>query len=472
MDIRRIGIISGPLVFLLVACLPDGWGLSTQARLTAGITLWLAIWWITEVVHPAVTALLPLVLFPLCGIMPTKATTAEYANEIIFLFMCGFFLGKSIERWQLHRRIALYMVRLVGQDPARIVLGFMMATGLISMWISNTATVVMMTPVALAVAVGQPLYDTTGHARLMFGKALMLGVGYAASLGGIATLVGTPTNAIFAAYMRQHGQTQASFFDWFKVGFPLSILLLWACWKILMHLFPQKRLTPDATRSRDILDAEVHTLKSLSGGELRVALIFGLIVLAWLTGSWSWYQWIPGCTDTTVVIVGAILLFLLPSGDPERPTLLDWDTAVTIPWGILVFFGGGLALAKGFEQSGLATWLGQQLSGLAGWPFWVIAAFVFVLVVIMSEIASNIATATMILPILGTLAAAVGAEPAPLLMLATMAASAGFALPVANAANSIVYATGMMETRDMLRAGLWLDLVSVVLLVLAYVLIG
>jgi solute carrier family 13 (sodium-dependent dicarboxylate transporter), member 2/3/5 len=468
MDIKRVGIWAGPVLFVLVALLPDGWGLGASARLTAGITMWLAVWWITEVVHPAVAALLPLVLFPMCGVMPMKATAAEYANEIIFLFMCGFFLGKAIERWQLHRRIALYMVLQMGEDPARVVLGFMLATGFISMWISNTATVVMMTPVAVAVAVRQPLQDHSGWSRQMFGKALLLGVGYAASIGGMATLVGTPTNAIYAGFMKQNTQVEVSFFEWFRVGFPLALVLLFVCWWMLIRLFPQAAASDDGHHDgKAMLETELHSLGPLAGPELRTLLIFGLIVLAWLTGSWSWYHWLPGCTDTTVVVVGAILLFLLPSGDAQRPTLLDWNTASTIPWGILVFFGGGLALAKGFEQSGLAAWLGQQLVRVEALPVLLVAGLVFVFVIVLSEVASNIATATMILPILSSLGPVLGINPAPLLMLATIAASAGFALPVANAANSVVYATGMMDTRDMLRAGLWLDLASIVLLLVA-----
>jgi solute carrier family 13 (sodium-dependent dicarboxylate transporter), member 2/3/5 len=464
MQARHVALFLGPVFFALCAATIGWGGMVPTAQLALGVTLWMATWWITEVVPPAATALLPVVLFPICGILPLKTTTAEYGNELIFLFMCGFFLGKAIEKWQLHRRIALRLVLWLGDDPARIVLGFMLATAAISMWLSNTATVVMMTPVALAVAVGQPLRDTTGQARQHFSKALLLGVGYAASIGGMATLVGTPTNAIFSGFFKQQWQRDVTFFDWFRVGFPYAILLLGACWWILMRLFPQEKKAPDGPSGQSVLRAELQALGPMTLAEKRVLFVFLAVVLAWLTGSWAWYCYLPGCSDTVVIAAGAVLLFVLPSGRADGTPLLDWATANQIPWNVLVFFGGGLALAKGFDQSGLATWLGQQLTLLGHWPAALVVLLVLVFVVLLSEIASNIATATMMMPVLASIATAMQLDPFGLLMVATVAASAGFALPVANAANSVVYATGMLDTRDMIRAGTWLDCAAIGLL--------
>lgn len=471
MNARLLLRLLGPVLFGLALILPTPEGMTDAARLTAGVTLWLAVWWVTEAVHPAVTALLPLILFPLCGVMPIKAVAPEYSNEIIYLFMAGFFIGKAIERWHLHRRIALQMVAWLGTNPPRIILGFMLATGFISMWISNTVTAVMMTPVAVAVAVGQSAGDGKEHGN--FSKALLLGVGYAASIGGMGTLVGTPTNAIFAAFGQQHHLLGPDIFTrWLWVGFPYAVLLLVACWWLLLRLFPQEKNAASTERHAATLDAELRMLGPISAAEWRVLAVFAVVVVAWLTGSLVWYRWLPGCNDTVVALGGAIVLFLLPSGTGSAPRtpLLDWNTANDIPWSVIVFFGGGLALAKGFEQSGLATWLGNQLVALQHFPVWVIALFTFVLVVLLSEVASNIATATMMMPVLLGVAQATGVEPTGLLLTATIAASAGFGLPVANAANSIVYATGVLDSRDMARAGFALDVVAILLLLGAYLL--
>jgi sodium-dependent dicarboxylate transporter 2/3/5 len=464
MDAQRVALLSGPLLFLTIILLPLPEGMSAAAQITAGITLWMAVWWITEPVNSAVTALLPLVLFPLTGVIPLKTIAAEYGNEIIFLFMAGFFIGKTIEKWNLHRRIALGLVLWLGTNPSKMVLGFMVATAFISMWISNTATAVMMTPVAIAV--GTKMATDTNHGA-NFNKALLLGVGYACSIGGLATMIGTPTNAIFIAFAQAKFGVSVSFWTWFLFGFPFAAALLIICWQLLTRIFPLPSGTAESDQSRRSIAAELDYLGRMTTPEKRLLGVFSVVVLAWITGSLLWYRWIPNCNDTIVAVAGALLLFVLPSG--EKPTanqqaLLDWDTALKIPWGIVLLFGGGLALAKGFDLSGLAVWLGEQLKGLSTLPHVLILLVVLVVVVLLSEVASNIATASMMMPVLASLALSIGAHPFGLCLSATMAASFGFGLPVATAPNSIVYASGFLTTKDMARAGFLLDAVAIVLL--------
>ncbi|MBL7805524.1 MAG: SLC13/DASS family transporter [Saprospiraceae bacterium] len=455
---RFFARLAGPVLFLLVVALPAPAGMSEPAKWCAAVTLWIAVWWITEAVHTSVTALLPLVLFPLAGVMPIKNVAPEYANEIIYLFIGGFIFGKAIERWNLHRRIALRMVHWLGSRPSTTLLGFMVATAFISMWISNTATAVMMTPVAIAVAGG-----TTSN----FSKSLLLGVGYSCSIGGLGTLVGTPTNAIFVSFVRQKMEQEVSFAQWFMVGFPIMLLLLVACWLLLLWLFPLRDHQQSAADSTDYIRQELKSLGPLSPPEIRLMIVFGLIILGWISGSLLWYRWWPNINDTVLIVGGAVLLFLVPAKGWKGETLMDWATAERIQWGIIVLFGGGLALAKGFDQSGLAGWLGGLLQGLNHLPVPVIILAVLVLVVLLSEIASNIATAAMMMPVLAALATAIGIHPFGLLMTATLAASIGFGLPVATAPNTIVYGSGFLTVRDMARAGFLLDAVAILILLAA-----
>lgn len=463
--------VSGPLLFLLIVLAPTPAGLPEAAQYTAGITLWMAIWWITEVVHTAVTALLPLVLFPLCGVMPLPEVSAEFGNQIIFLFLAGLLFGRAIEHWNLHVRIALRLVLWLGSNPARIVLGFMVATGFISMWISNTATAVMMTPVAIAVSSGNWMKAELPNQN--FRKALMLGVAYACSIGGVATVVGTPTNAIFLGYLQQEYQESISFWKWFVFAFPFAVILLIACWFLLIWLYPPEKNTR-GREYREMLRAELDALGPVSVPERRLLWLFGGVVFAWLSGSLFWYDWLPdgnaSSHDTMVITCGALFLFLVPAGNAFRgETLLNWENALRIQWGVLLFFGGGLALAKGFGVSGLAQWMGSQMEALDSLPPVAVLLAVLTVVTLLSEIASNIATASMMMPVLAALAGAVGADPFGMLLSAALAASFGFGLPVATAPNTIVFSSGYLSTRDMARAGFILDFIAIsVLLAFLY----
>jgi sodium-dependent dicarboxylate transporter 2/3/5 len=458
-----LALIAGPLAFVFFAAAPFLSDMTPSARLALGITAWMAIWWISEVVHVTVTALLPLVLFPLCGIMPLKKVSAEFGNEIIFLFLSGLLFGQAIERWNLHTRIALNLVWWMGNRPAHIVLGFMVATGFLSMWISNTATAVMMTPVAIAVSSGQFEDSTTSNAN--FRKALMLGLAYACSIGGVATLIGTPTNAVFLSYVKNEMHIEVSFWQWFAFAFPFAALLMTLCWLLLMRLYPPEQTQLNAADYRAVLKNYLERLGPMSVAERRLMVLFGVVILSWLTGSLLWYRWLPNSNDVVVAVCGALLLFIVPAGSGKRwEALLDWPTASRVPWGVLFFFGGGLALARGFETSGLAGWLGAQMRGLSDWHPLLMALVVFTVVSFISEIASNIATASIMMPVLAALARAIGLDPFGMLLGAAIAASFGFALPVATAPNTIVFSSGYLNIRDMARAGLCLDFIAVFLL--------
>lgn len=428
-----------------------------KAWLAAGITLWMAIWWISEVLPVSVTALLPLVLLPTTGIMPLNSAAAEFSNEIVFLFLSGFFFGAAIERWDLHRRIAINMVLVLGNKPSGMILGFMSATAMLSMWISNTATAVMMTPVAIAL--GSRSQDE--HFR----KALLLGVAYACSIGGLGTIIGTPTNGIFISHLKTQMHTELGFGQWMLFGVPLVVLLTLCCWQLLLLLFPQTKLDDTHAEQNNVLRAELAEMGAVTTAERRLLWLFGTVVIAWVTGSLWWYgAFNPKISDTWVALTGAVALFIVPSGIRQSP-LLDWQTAQRIPWGILLFFGGGLALAKGFEMSGLARWIGDSLAVLQFLPPLLLMFVVLLVVVALSEVASNIATASIMMPVLQSLAGAIGFDPFSLLLGAGLAASFGFGLPVATAPNAIVFASGFLKTKDMARAGFLLDLVAVLVLI-------
>ena len=440
--------------------------LDPPVRYAAGITLWMSVWWISESVPLAVTALLPLVLFPLCGILKLKDVSATYGSEVVFLFLSGFLFGRAIERWNLHRRIALRMIGWFGRNPGGVVLGFMAATAFISMWISNTATAVMMTPVAIAVASQDSGGASEDRQIRNFQRALMLGIAYACSIGGMATIVGTPTNAIFVGYVEEKMRFTISFWKWFQFAFPLSLALLLLCWLMLMWMFPTRKGVLSAC-DEDFRPASERALTPLSVPEKRLIILFGAVILSWLSGGLLWYSYLPPVNDTIVALIGAILLFLIPSGakpTTQGETLMDWPAAMGIPWRVLIFFGGGLALAKGFEDSGLAAWIGNWMNGLSNLPAALTLLVILIIVVILSEIASNIATISIMLPILAALSGVIGADTLGLLFSAGLAASIGFGLPIATAPNTIVFSAGYLRVRDMTKAGFLLDLIAILLL--------
>jgi sodium-dependent dicarboxylate transporter 2/3/5 len=437
-----------------------------------GILAWMSIWWLTEAIPLGATALLPIALFPALGIASTRDTVSPYASDIVFLFLAGFLLAAGLEHWRAHARIAYGMIGAMGSGARRIVLGVMLATAFLSLWISNTATAAMMYPIALAVG---EVFGTGDDAKRMR-TALMLGVAYAASIGGMATLIGTPPNLIFAGGAREILGREVSFVRFMMVGFPIAAILLPLCWLLLVFVLFPGRVAVGAD-ARAMLEERRRTLGRLSGGERTVLVVFGLTALGWLfrerkeIGGFvlpGLTDVVPAISDASVGIAGALLLFVLTGSrqDGVREPLLTWRQAKEIPWEVLLLFGGGLSLAAAMESTGLARWMGGLMTALGGYPSIVIFAGLALIVLVLSELASNTAVAAMAIPIAASLATAVGKDPLALMLVATLAASTGFALPVATPPNAIVFGSGQITVRQMAKAGVVLDLLAIAIVTL------
>ncbi len=471
--LERAGLPAGPLLFLLVLLLPAPAAMSEPAHRVAALTAWMATWWLATPVPLQATALLPLVMLPVLGVAGFDQAAAPYANNVIFLFLGGFFIAAAMERWGLHKRVAFGILALVGTDARRVVLAFMLATGFISMWISNTATAVMMMPMAMAVLVlaRQSRQDAAGKAGM--GAALVLGIAYAASIGGMATLIGTPPNAIFAAAVRQVLHENVGFGEWMVVGVPIVVILLPACWLLLTTLFPTHGPIPGLAER---LATERAALGPLRGGERFTLIVFLLAVAGWILrdpktiGSFTIpgiATWAPAITDSGIAIIAALLLFVVPFDWRARggwggwAFALDWKTARTSPWGMLLLFGGGLSLAEAFLESGLSGWLGSVLGGMAGLPTVVVILGVAAVFMFFTELASNAAVTAMAMPLLFGIAPALGQEPRLLMAVAALSASCAFMLPVSTPPNTVAFSTGEVTVREMFRAGLLLNLTAI-----------
>lgn len=468
-------VAAGPVAAGVIWLAPAPDGLSPSGQAVAGLAAWMAVWWLTTAVPLAVTALLPLVLLPLISPIRVDEVARPYADPIIFLFLGGFFLAAATERWQLHRRLALAVVGVVGTNPPRLVLGLMVATAFVSMWISNTATAVMMLPLAGAV-LEFARREAPAEADAL-GRALMLGVAYAASIGGIATLIGTPPMAIFAAAASEARGRAIGFAEWMAIGLPIAAVLLAACWLLLVRvLFPLRGSLPGI---RDLVAKEQAGLGAWTAGQRITVTVLALAALAWIFREPKVLgivtlpglsQVFPGLSDAGIAIGAALVLFVSPVAWGERRFVLDWASAERIPWGVLLLFGGGLALAEGFGVSGLAGWIGGRLEGLRGASPVAVIATVALLFVLLTELTSNTATAAMAMPIMGALAPAVGLSPVTLMATAALGSALGFMLPVGTPPNAIAFATGAVSSGDMARAGVWMDLAAAAVITVAVLL--
>ena len=465
---KLIGLFLGPLLFALILLFFRPADLSWEGVAVLASTAWIATWWITEAVPIPVTSLLPIVLFPLTNSLDAKATASAYGDEVIFLFMGGFLIALAMEKWNLHRRIALSIIQLVGTNTDRIVLGFMVATGFLSMWISNTATAMMMVPIGLAITYqfqdalkDHPEIDTRKR-HFPFGKALMLSIAYAASLGGIATLIGTPPNALLAGAVNKIFGIEISFAKWMLFGVPFAWIFIILVWFYLTKIaFPMK--VKDIPGGREIIVKQKEELGKASTEEKMVLTIFILAALSWITREFILVKFIPGISDGVIAILFGVLLFIIPSVTKKGERLLDWEWAVKLPWGVLLLFGGGLAIASGFVESGLAEWIGSQLSGLKGMNLIFVIAIVATLVALLTEVTSNTATASMMFPIMASLALALEVHPYSLMIAAAVAASCAFMLPVATPPNAVVFGSGYLRIPDMAKAGIYLNLIGIAL---------
>ena len=454
----------GPALFLIILLWFHPEGLSKEANAILASTIWIAIWWITEAVPIAITSLLPIVLFPLTGGMELAETTASFGHRYIFLYIGGFILAIAIERWNLHKRIALSIVQLIGTNVKNVILGFMVATAFLSMWISNTASSVMMLPIGMSII--SQLMDnpkTVENENQNFGKALMLAIAYSASIGGIATLIGTPTNLVLATIVQETYGIEITFSKWFMFGLPISLILLAICWKYLTEIaftFKQKKFPG----GRNEINKQLKSLGKLSYEEKMVLLIFVGTAFAWITRSFLLQKLIPNLDDTIIAVIAGILLFILPASKSKNRKLINWEEAVKLPWGILLLMGGGLALAQGFKTSGLAEWIGGQLTLLEGASIFILLLFLIALVNFLTEITSNLATTAMILPILAPLSLVLDVNPLILMVGATVAASCAFMLPVATPPNAVVFGSGYLRIPDMAKTGVWMNLFSIIFL--------
>lgn len=464
---QRVGLVLGPALFLLILLLPLPEGMKPEALKVAAIAALMATWWITEAIPIPATSLLPIALYPSLGILKSSQTTPAYAHHLIFLFIGGFLLAIAMERWNLHKRVAIHTIRMVGVGPSRIVLGFMVATAFLSMWVSNTATTMMMVPIGLAVikqagdalkAGGRSDIDTSPM-QFNFGISLMLGICFAASIGGVGTLIGTPPNTVLAGMMEDiYGQT-IGFAQWMMFGVPLATVMLAIAWFILVKLVYPSGLK-ELPGGKELIKKEIAALGKMSRPEKLVLVVFVAMAASWILRG---FFKPPMISDATIAIIGSILLFLIPVSLKRGEFLLDWASAVKLPWGVVLLFGGGLALAKGFTHTGLTEWIGSQLTALDSMDLTLFLGVVVLLTLFLTEITSNTATATLLIPVMAAVAGSMGVHPYGPTIGAAVAASFAFMLPVATPPNAVVYGSGYVSIQQMVKAGFWVNLVGAVM---------
>ncbi len=481
--IARVGLIAGPLIALAVY-----WSMSSidtdlgqNVSKTAAIGILMAVWWMTEALPLPATSLLPLVLFPLSGVLDFPQAAQPYANRFIFLFMGGFMIALAIEKCNLHRRIALLTVLAVGTQPRRLIAGFMIATAFLSMWISNTATTALMLPIGLSLVsllvdrmqqAAETANDSAAEAgnAADFAVCMMLGIAYSASIGGVGTLIGTPPNAFFAGFLAQKGVI-VEFGTWLLFAMPLVVVFLFITWLLLVRVVFPVRIR-ELPGGRAVIRAELKKLGPVSRAEWTVLTVFVSTALAWIlrgpATKWPWLlervPQIANLNDTLIALIAALALFMLPVNARKREFALDWETAKRLPWGMLLLFGGGLSLAVAVSNSGLATWIGGQVTGLSALPAALVVLAVTALIILLTEVTSNLATTSTFLPILYGVAVGIGMDPLLMLAPAALAASCAFMLPVATPPNAIVFGSGHVTIAQMMRAGVWLNVVGILLI--------
>lgn len=466
MKIKTIGLFLGPALFIFIRYFLNFEGLSDQGNAILASTCWVATWWITEAIPIAVTSLMPIILFPLTEALSLQDTSSSYGHKYIFLYLGGFILALAIEKWNLHKRIALNIIALVGTDVRKIILGFMLSTAFLSMWISNTATAVMMLPIGLAIIKQmKDLKDTPEDENIIFGKALLLSIAFSASIGGMATLIGTPPNLVLAGIIQEFYKIEISFMEWLIFGLPISvILLLVSWWYLTRYAFSFKEIA--FTKGKEEITKQLKNLGKITFEERLVLGVFLITGIAWITRGFLLNSFVPGLDDSIIAIMAAVLLFLLHSRSKKGEKLMTWEDAVKLPWGILLLFGGGLAIATGFQESGLASWIAEMLTQLNGVSIILILIVVVGAVNFLTEITSNLATIAMLLPILAPTSEILDIHPFLLMTGATLAASCAFMLPVATPPNAVVFGANYLKISDMARVGFLMNLISIVVIIL------
>jgi sodium-dependent dicarboxylate transporter 2/3/5 len=440
-------------------------GLSDTGWYTASMGVLMAVWWATEAIPIAATALLPIVCFPMLGIGTIQHTVVPYSNKVIYLFLGGFIVAFAMQRWNLHRRIALNVLRIAGGNGRSLIGGFMLASAVISMWVMNTSTTMMLLPIGVSIitVIHKSVDTLDDKGRIDFQYSLLLGIAYGATIGGMATLVGTAPNAIFAAFMLDNYGTDISFANWMRVGLPLSAMMLPLAWLALTRVvFKVDFQTSDEGRAE--LKRMREDMGEITTPELRVLIVFLFMAVTWIARPLlTKIPALAGLDDSIIAMAGALALFLMPSGDADDKLLLRWKYAERLPWGVLILFGGGLTLAQSVRDTGLAEWLGGTLHAVGTLPLIGIVIIAATMIIFLTELTSNIATTATFLPVVGAIAVESGFDPIVLTVPVTLAASCAFMLPVATPPNAIVFGSGLLTIPKMARAGMALNLIGVVL---------
>lgn len=467
----RLGLLLGPALFAVFYFLPGLTGLDDSPRAVLAVTLWVATWWITEALPIPATSLTPLILLPVTGGTDEETASVAYANPIVFMYMGGFIIALAIQKWNLHRRIAMTVIRMVGTRGHRIMLGVILATAGLSMWISNAATALMMLPIGLALIeeVKDKQFFEREEDLHRFAKGLLLSIAYAASIGGLATLIGSVPNAVFAAQAEIHLDIRVSFAQWFAFAFPLTLLMLLFLYVYLSRF--QFRISEQPDISSDFATDQLNRLGAMSYEEKAVLTIFSLVGALWMTIGFLPEEWNIPVTDTTVSIFGAVSMFLLPAkqlqensdGDWKRGSILIWRDMRELPWGILLLFGGGLSLAAAFEESGLTPWFGELLGGLEVLPYVAIVLAIAFIVLFMTEIMSNTAVSNMLIPVSVGLALGMGIDPFAIMAIVALTSSMAFMLPISTPPNAAVFSSEYLHIDDMIKAGFWMNVASLIL---------
>ncbi|MEX0723327.1 MAG: DASS family sodium-coupled anion symporter [Gracilimonas sp.] len=460
-EIRKYaGLIGGFLVFVIMLMSPVPDGLTDAAWKTAAVTMLMAAWWITEALPISVTALLPIVLFPVLEVSTISEATTPYANPLIFLFLGGFIIALAMEKWNLHRRIAINIVSFVGVKPSSIIFGFILSAAFLSMWVSNTATAIMMLPIAMSILA---LVETeSGDDKTNFEIVIVLSIAYACNIGGMGTLIGTPPNALLAGFMLENYGIEISFVDWLKVGLPLVIISLPLMYYVLTKLiYPIKiEVLPGG---KELIQNQLNDMGSISSQEKKVAAVFTITAILWITRPLI-SEYFPGISDAGIAITSAVAFFIIPADLKEKEFLLKWSDTKNLPWGVLILFGGGLSMASAISETGLATWIGGGIGSLNAWPILLIILAVVTLIIFLTEMTSNTASTAAFLPILASVAIGLGENPLLLAIPTVLGASCAFMLPVATPPNAIVYGSGKITIPEMSKAGLWLNMLFILLL--------
>ena len=465
--VQLIGLFLGPIFFILTLLFLQSESLDSKGIFVVAAALWIATWWVTEAIPIPATSLLPLVLFPMGGIMGNQDTASFYGDDIVFLFLGGFLLAVAMEKWNLHTRIALSIIKAIGTTTATILLGFMISTALLSMFVSNTAAVMIMIPIGLAIIKEAHALSTpqVQNDVKIFEKALVLSIGYAGTIGGLGTLIGTPPLIILAGQMKQIFDVELNFAQWMLIGVPVVIVMLGLAWAY-MNFFQFKHGMKQLPGGRKIIVDELEKLGKITREEKWVLAVFILAASLWILRGFFFdrFAFTELLGDGSIAMFAAVLLFIIPS-KKQNGRVLDWGVAKDLPWGVLLLFGGGLALAGSIVETGVDLWIGEMLSGVGGVPLILMITIVAVLILFLTEFTSNTATATMILPVLAGLAIALDVHPLALMIPAAMAANCAFMLPVGTPPNAIVFGTGKVSIGEMMKAGFGLNVIAALIII-------